>query len=236
MQFLLLNGFELVIPPEELARYAAQLIVYAQGRNIDLKPEGLGKGKIGYEAKVVLGLVPEPEPMPMSPIMSSDFSGPPSGASYGGTDSAEQTRSPTTPSRLYNQTVSRPTSSNTSWSGNGGFRANYGLPGYYQNNRSMGEGMDIAHDSETEVSTDEDSTIKARSGSESEASEWGVGSTGDEGEGDDTGAETETEGEDELHGDVHDRNPTRHRSIGNGSRNASGRTRGVSPSLGVQQR
>ncbi|KIM26324.1 hypothetical protein M408DRAFT_53734, partial [Serendipita vermifera MAFF 305830] len=30
LQFLLLNDFALVIPPEELARYAAQLISYGQ--------------------------------------------------------------------------------------------------------------------------------------------------------------------------------------------------------------
>lgn len=51
--------------------------------------------------------------------------------------------------------------------------------------------MDMTHDSETEVSTDEDSTIKARSGSESEASEWGPGSI----DGSEDGGETETEGE-----------------------------------------
>jgi hypothetical protein len=226
-----------VIPPEELARYAAQLTLYAQGRGIELKAEGLGKGKIGYEAKVVLGLVPEPEPILISPMPPTpDYSTPQSGVQYRSVEGPDQTRSPTTPSRLYNQGMPRPSTSSASWGANGGFRANYGLPGYYHNNHSMGEGMDIAHDSETEVSTDEDSTIKARSGSESEASEWGVGSTGDEGEGEDTGAETETEGEDELHGDVHNRNSTRSRSTDNGSRPATGRSHGVSPPSDVRQR
>jgi len=88
--------------------------------------------------------------------------------------------------------------------------------------------MDVTHDSETEVSTDEDSTIKARSGSESEASEWGVGSTEDEGEVD--GGETETEGDDESDEDVgfYER-----RSSGNlaraDSENRLGRSRGGTP-------
>jgi hypothetical protein len=170
-----LNDFALVIPPEELSRYAAQLIAYGQSKGHNLVPEGLGKGKIGIEAKIVLGM--EPERPPESVLHSP--------ASLGYINGHNTSQYPMDSTRSMNY-GDRP------MSGRGGY---YGTdmssqPGYYHDNRSS---SDIA-DSETEVSTDEDSTIRARSGSESEASEWGVdSSTGDEGD----GAETETEGEDD---------------------------------------
>ncbi|KAG8834224.1 hypothetical protein FRC17_009370 [Serendipita sp. 399] len=215
LQFLLLNDFQLVVPPEELARYAAQLIKYAQGRGMSLKPENLGKGKLGREAKIVLGLMPEPEPepIPTGPVSPSFTNG------YHFMGSPERSQG----------------------LGYDRGRYSYGrVPMAYPSNehfhasRLSADGMDFSHDSETEVSTDEDSTIKARSGSESEASEWGVGSTGDEGEGD--GAETETEGEDENDEEYHDRrNGRRLSSSSNGSHNRIGRLRGM-PSADMNRR
>lgn len=142
---------------------------------MNLKPEGLGKGKLGREAKIVLGLEVEPEPEPDRVMETTTPSIPGSYVNgYGdvrGYHHNNTTRSTGTP---------------------GMYRSAYTSTSYTHDNYS---GMDITHDSETEVSTDEDSTIKARSGSESEASEWGVGSTEDEGEVD--GGETETEGDDD---------------------------------------
>ena len=222
-----MNDFELVVPPEELARYAAQLSAYAQGRGITLRPEGLGKGKLGLEAKLVLGLEPEPQPEPMGPYMrQSPVSPGYSGIGHGMTENQ---------SRSFDASRTRRTPSETepnAYRAEGNSRPTYG---YQQANNSMGDGMDISHDSETEVSTDEDSTIKARSGSESEASEWGVGSTGDEGEGDGDGAETETEGEEDADDDVYDRrNARRQSSSSTGSLGRMGRTRGTP--LGLERR
>ncbi|KAG8797826.1 hypothetical protein FRC16_008499 [Serendipita sp. 398] len=216
LQFLLLNDFQLVVPPEELARYAAQLIKYAQGRGMNLKPENLGKGKLGREAKIVLGLIPEPEPepIPTGPLSPSfvngyDFMGP-SERNHG--SSFDRPRYP------YGRVPMAHPSTND----------------YFHSSRLSGDGMDISHDSETEVSTDEDSTIKARSGSESEASEWGVGSTGADGDAD--GAETETEGEDEDDDEFHDRrNGRRLSSSSNGSHSRTGRLRGM-PSAEMNRR
>lgn len=211
LQFLLLNDFALVIPPEELARYAAQLISYGQSKGIPLKPEGVGKGKLGKEAKIVLGLEPEPVPEPInspSPYLNHGFGG----------------MSPL--SRGYNG-MARSTGMNANGV-NGGSRVPYQPGAYSHDNRSQSDGMDISHDSETEVSTDEDSTIKARSGSESEASEWGVGSTEDEGD----GAETETEGDEEANDSFNDRNIRRPRSASSGSRGR--RIRGV-PSASMME-
>jgi hypothetical protein len=226
LQFLLLNDFALVIPPEELARYAAQLIAYGQGRGVALKPEGVGKGKLGREAKIVLGLEPEPKSEPFNspsiflPSTSGSYSN-----GFGGI--------PSPPSKDYNG-VTRSGSIDPAINGiHGGSRMPYQATAYFHENRSQSDGMDISHDSETEVSTDEDSTIKARSGSESEASEWGVGSTGDEGDGD--GVETETEGEEELNDSFNDRDVRRPRSTGSGSRSRAGRIRGV-PSASMEGR
>lgn len=71
LQFLLLNDFTLVVPPEELSRYATQLVNYAQNKNIDLAARDLGKGKLSRRARIVLGLqeedaVPEPPSLPPS--------------------------------------------------------------------------------------------------------------------------------------------------------------------------
>lgn len=178
LQFLLLNDFDLVVPPEELARYAAQLIAYGQSKGHTLVPEGLGKGKIGIEAKIVLGLEPE--------RLSESVQHSPASLGYINGYNTSHYPMDSTSSMNY---AGRP------MSGRGGYygtdtSSQHNAPGYYHDNRSS---SDIA-DSETEVSTDEDSTIRARSGSESEASEWGVdSSTGDEGD----GAETETEGDDD---------------------------------------
>jgi hypothetical protein len=69
LQFLLLNDFALVVPPEELSRYTTQLVNYAQNKNIDLTTRDLGKGKLSRKARIVLGLqeedpVPEPPTLP----------------------------------------------------------------------------------------------------------------------------------------------------------------------------
>jgi len=69
LQFLLLNDFTLVVPPEELSRYATQLVNYAQNKNIDLAARDLGTGKLSRRARIVLGLqeedsVPEPPTLP----------------------------------------------------------------------------------------------------------------------------------------------------------------------------
>lgn len=69
LQFLLLNDFTLVVPPEELSRYATQLVNYAQNKNIDLAARDLGTGKLSRRARIVLGLqeedaVPEPPILP----------------------------------------------------------------------------------------------------------------------------------------------------------------------------
>ena len=137
---------------------------------------------------------------------------------------------PNPPAKLYNG-MTRSSSTSSANGIPGGSRMAY-QTAYFHDNRSQSDSMDISHDSETEVSTDEDSTIRARSGSESEASEWGVESTGDEGDGD--GAETETEGEEELIGSFNDRNVRRPRSTSNGSRR-TGRIRGI-PSASMEGR
>jgi len=136
---------------------------------------------------------------------------------------------PSPPAKLYNG-MTRSGSTGPANGIPGGSRVPY-QTAYFHDNRSQSDSMDISHDSETEVSTDEDSTIKARSGSESEASEWGVESTGDEGDGD--GAETETEGEEVLIGSFNDRNIRRPRST-SGSRR-TGRIRGI-PSASMEGR
>jgi len=232
LQFLLLNDFALVIPPEELARYAAQLIAYGQSRGIALKPEGVGKGKLGREAKIVLGLQPEPTPEPINDANGPLPSPPPSTSYHNGFGGAM------TPSaKVYGMGrsgVNEPAAVNGSTYG-GASRVAYPTgTTYLHDNRSQSDSMEISHDSETEASTDEDSTIKARSGSESEASEWGVGSTGDEGEGE--GVETETEGEEELnHHHFHDRHIRRPTSTSGGPRSRTGRIRGV-PSASMEGR
>lgn len=224
LQFLLLNDFELVVPPEELARFAALLISYAQGRGITLRPEGLGKGRLGLEAKIVLGLEPEPLPEPMGPYMRQS----PISPSYFGVSSGMMDNQSRGLDAYRARRTSSEVGSNT-YGADSNPRSTYS---YFQANNSMSDGMDISHDSETEVSTDEDSTIKARSGSESEASEWGVGSTGDEGEGDGDGAETETEGEEDADDDFYDRrNSRRLSSSSTGSQGRTGRARGTPPAL-----
>ena len=68
LQFLLLNDFTLVVPPEELSRYATQLVSYAQNKNIDLAARDLGTGRLSRRAKIVLGLQEE-DPVTEPPVL-----------------------------------------------------------------------------------------------------------------------------------------------------------------------
>lgn len=142
LQFLLLNDFTLVVPPEELSRYATQIISYAQNKNIDLAARDLGKGKLSRRARIVLGLQEEdPVPEPLTPPPPPQW---PNGH----------------PAHAHHEhTIPRGYGDPSAWSG-------HVLHG--------SDGMDVipAPDSEaeTELSTDDEPTIRAGSETASESS------------------------------------------------------------------
>jgi hypothetical protein len=139
LQFLLLNDFTLVVPPEELSRYATQLVNYAQNKNIDLAARDLGRGKLSRRARIVLGLQEE-DPVPEPPTL------PPPQWSNGHPVHHEHT-------------IPRAYGDSSAWSG-------HVLHG--------SDGMEVipAPDSEaeTELSTDDEPTIRAGSETASESS------------------------------------------------------------------
>ena len=139
LQFLLLNDFTLVVPPEELSRYATQLINYAQSKNIDLAARDLGKGMLSRGARIVLDLQeedPAPEPLALPPPRLAN-----------------------SPPVQHEHAIPRGYGGPSAWSG-------HVLQG--------SDGMDVmpAPDSEaeTELSTDDEPTIRAGSETASERS------------------------------------------------------------------
>jgi hypothetical protein len=139
LQFLLLNDFTLVVPPEELSRYATQLINYAQNKNIDLAARNLGKGKLSRGARIVLGLQEE-DPVSEPPTLP-----PP--------------RWPNGHAVHQEHTIPRGYGDPSAWSG-------HVLHG--------SDGMDVTpapdSEAETELSTDDEPTIRAGSETASESS------------------------------------------------------------------
>lgn len=139
LQFLLLNDFTLVVPPEELSRYATQLVNYAQNKNIDLAARDLGMGRLSRRARIVLGLQEE------EPVAESSALSPPQWTNVHSAHSEH--------------TIPRGYGDTSAWSG-------HVLHG--------SDGMDVipAPDSEaeTELSTDDEPTIRAGSETASESS------------------------------------------------------------------
>lgn len=140
LQFLLLNDFALVVPPEELSRYATQLVGYAQNKNIDLAARDLGKGKMSRRARIVLGLQEE-DPAPEPPTLP-----PP--------------QRPNGHPAHHEHTIPRGYGDPSAWSGR------HVLHG--------SDGMDVTpapdSEAETELSTDDEPTIRAGSETASESS------------------------------------------------------------------
>lgn len=150
LQFLLLNDFTLVVPPEELSRYATQLVNYAQNKNIDLAARDLGKGKLSRRARIVLDLQEEdpiPEPPTLLPLRS-------------------QSQWTNGHPVAHEHTIPRGYGDRLAWSGH-----------VLHGSGSGSDGMDVtpaAPDSEaeaeTELSTDDEPTIRAGSETASESS------------------------------------------------------------------
>ena len=145
LQFLLLNDFALVVPPEELSRYATQLVSYAQNKNIELAARDLGKGKMSRRARIVLGLQEE-DPVSEPPALPSPPPQRPNGH----------------PAHHEHNAIPRGYGDPSAWSGR------HVLP------PGGPDGMDVipAPDSEaeTELSTDDEPTIRAGSETASESS------------------------------------------------------------------
>ena len=143
LQFLLLNDFTLVVPPEELSRYATQLVNYAQNKNIDLVARDLGMGRLSRRARIVLGLQEE-EPVAGSPALSPALPLP----QWTNVHAAHP-----------EHTIPRGYGDTSAWSG-------HVLHG--------SDGMDVIptpdSEAETELSTDDEPTIRAGSETASESS------------------------------------------------------------------
>ena len=139
LQFLLLNDFTLVVPPEELSRYATQLVNYAQNKDIDFAARDLGTGKLSRRARIVLGLQEE-DAVPEPPILP-----PP--------------RWTNVHPAQHEHTLPRGYGDTAAWSGH----TFYGS-----------DGMDVTpapdSEAETELSTDDEPTIRAGSETASESS------------------------------------------------------------------